>query len=150
LFFFPNWKRNTFVRVQNNSKFANEKRVTIKTFIPLKAASMHILLHLNEDFDDDLLMDCIEMLYGIWLMILIGIFQKYCNHEIMYKYCLFIGWSNNICYDQRICSIFVVFLIESIYTNNIRVPIYYQHQSLSEQSSNHWPIFSILHGSHLN
>jgi hypothetical protein len=32
--------------------------------VPMKDLFMNMLLHLNQDFDDDLLMDAVEMLVG--------------------------------------------------------------------------------------
>lgn len=39
-----------------------EVTVTVKKVMDPKEISLHFLLHLNEDFDDDLLQDAIDLL----------------------------------------------------------------------------------------
>ena len=41
-----------------------------------KEISLHFMLHLNEDFDDDLLSDAIDLLHG-WSMILPASFKLF-------------------------------------------------------------------------
>ena len=57
----PAWKRDTLVRVQRKAIDSNE---IVLTFIDLIAKDnfMQMLLHLNQDFDDDLLQDAIDLL----------------------------------------------------------------------------------------
>lgn len=40
--------------------------ISIKKVMDPREISLHFLLHMNEDFDDDLLQDAIELLHEEW------------------------------------------------------------------------------------
>ena len=47
-----------------SSATKNEIKIVMKSQIALKEAVMHCLLYLNEDFDDDILLDIMNLLFA--------------------------------------------------------------------------------------
>ena len=62
-FFVPGWDSATVVEGKHVNGDVEKVDVTIKKIMDPKEISLHFLLHLNEDFDDDLLQDAIELLH---------------------------------------------------------------------------------------
>jgi hypothetical protein len=63
-FFFPAWDSSTVVVAEHLNGDCDKVEVTINKVMNHQEISLHFLLHLNEDFDDDLLQDAIELLHG--------------------------------------------------------------------------------------
>ena len=58
--------------IENKRKYYHEKmEVNFYTLRPMKEIHMHNLLHLEDNFDDDLLEDAINLLTDVWLSIYI-------------------------------------------------------------------------------
>jgi hypothetical protein len=61
-YFFPCWKDSSFTRAEYDDKKFEEVTLEIKEIMDLRNQYLQFLLHLNEDFDDDLLQDAISLL----------------------------------------------------------------------------------------
>lgn len=59
----PGWDSATVVEGFHTNGDVDNVKVTVKKIMDPKEISLHFLLHLNEDFDDDLLQDAIELLH---------------------------------------------------------------------------------------
>lgn len=62
-YYFPGWDGNLLVQSYHENGDVDDIVVTSKKVMEPKEISLHFLLHLNEDFDDDLLQDAIELLH---------------------------------------------------------------------------------------
>ena len=62
-FFFPAWDGSVVVEAYKMNGDCEDCTFTTKKMVEPKEISMHFLLHLNEDFDDDLLQDAVELLH---------------------------------------------------------------------------------------
>ena len=63
-FFYPAWDGSTMVQTYHLNGDCEDCIFTMKKMVDPKEISMHFLLHLHEDFDDDLLQDAVELLHG--------------------------------------------------------------------------------------
>lgn len=62
-FFFPGWDGSTVVQAYHTNGDCEDCTITVKKVVDPKEISMSFLLHLNEDFDDDMLQDAVELLH---------------------------------------------------------------------------------------
>lgn len=62
-FYFPAWDGSTVIEAYHLNGDCEDCTFTTKKMVDPKEISMHFLLHLNEDFDDDLLQDAVELLH---------------------------------------------------------------------------------------
>jgi len=62
-FFFPGWDGSVVVQSEHQNGDCDYIVITAKKVMDPKEISMHFLLHLNPDFDDDLLQDAIDLLH---------------------------------------------------------------------------------------
>ena len=66
LFYRQDWDRNRFSRLQWNQDAPSDELTLTTTTIVSKFSKkfvyMHILLHIDDDFDDDLLLDALRVL----------------------------------------------------------------------------------------
>jgi hypothetical protein len=63
-FFVPGFDNGTVIEGFYENGDVKEVGVTVKKVMDPKEISLHFMLHLNEDFDDDLLSDAIDLLHG--------------------------------------------------------------------------------------
>lgn len=63
-FFVPGFDSGTVIQGFYENGDVKEVGVTVKKVMDPKEISLHFMLHLNEDFDDDLLSDAIDLLHG--------------------------------------------------------------------------------------
>lgn len=68
-FVFPGWDSSTVVQSIHDNGDCEEISFLVRKVVDPKEINLHFLLHLNEDFDDDLLQDACEMLSKDWLPI---------------------------------------------------------------------------------
>jgi hypothetical protein len=64
-YFFPCWKDSSFTRPEYDDKKFEEVTLEIKEIMDLSNQYLQFLLHLNEDFDDDLLQDAMSLLIDL-------------------------------------------------------------------------------------
>ena len=62
-FFVPGFDSSTVIEAFHENGDVTKIDITSKKVMDPKEISLHFLLHLNEDFDDDLLSDAIQLLY---------------------------------------------------------------------------------------
>jgi hypothetical protein len=63
-FYFPGYDGSALVQVEKENGDVKEMIVTVKKIMDPKEISLHFLLTLNEDFDDDLLQDALDLLHN--------------------------------------------------------------------------------------
>lgn len=60
-FFFPAWDAGCVVQATHDNGDCKEIKISVQKVLNNKEMFLHFLLHLNEDFDDDLLQDAVEL-----------------------------------------------------------------------------------------
>lgn len=61
-FYIPGFDTSTVIEAKHNTGDVNEVEVTTKRLVTPQEMYLHFMLHINEDFDDDLLHDAIKLL----------------------------------------------------------------------------------------
>lgn len=61
-FYIPGFDTSTVIEAEHDNGDVSEISVTTKRLMTPKEMYLHFMLHINEDFDDDLLQDAVELL----------------------------------------------------------------------------------------
>lgn len=63
-YYMPGFDSCTLIEGQYENGDVDEFTISVQKILDPREIALHFLLHVNEDFDDDLLQDAIEMLYS--------------------------------------------------------------------------------------
>jgi hypothetical protein len=61
-FYIPGYDGSSLVLAEFDNGDVKEIHLTIKRLAEMKEVALHFMLHINENFDDDLLQDALELL----------------------------------------------------------------------------------------
>ena len=61
-YFFPGWDGSVFIQAEHTNTECEEVKIISRKLVDLKEISLLFLLHINDDFDDDLLQDTVKLL----------------------------------------------------------------------------------------